>query len=567
MFNDIKFYEILLSQNLLTTNELEILHLTNNKEPYLVLLYLKKEQKLPSDLLGKLWADSINKSYVNLDKSIFQNEIVQMIPEYTAKKYSIIPLYKGKSITVAMSDPTNSLILTEIEKIIGENVFSVFAFPDEIEEAINLQYSSIDKVIELSTNILSNNLIKDTDIVSKERLELIAGDQLVVKLIDELILYAVKERATDIHIEPGENNIRIRYRIDGYLQDKIILDKSLLAPLVSRIKVIANTDIVEKRRPQDGRITYKYKNTEFDIRFSVIPILEGERIVLRLLGKTFGRNVPNLSDLYFSKYNFQLLKKIIETPNGIFLITGPTGSGKTTTLFSMLKNLNTEILNIITIEDPVEYKLKGLNQLQVNNEIGLNFSTALRSVLRQDPDIILVGEIRDTETAQIASQAALTGHLILSTLHTNNAIQAINRLVEIGVEPYFVAPAIIAVMAQRLVRRICESCKKPYTLSKEEVNKYFYWDNKAEAIFYRGDGCNKCNNTGYYGRIPIHEIFLIDEDIKELIMKQASCQEIMKSIYVKGYKTMWYDGLKKVLRGLTTIEELKKEVLSEEISQ
>lgn len=566
MLEDVKFYDILLLQNLITRNDLEIMHLENKEDPFQVLMHLKRDQHIYSDTLGRLWADTINKSYVNLDKTLFQNDVVNLLPEFTARKYSAIPLYKGNAITIAMSAPDNELILKELEKIIGEYVCAVFAFPDEIEEAINLQYRSLDNILELSNNILSSPLIKEIDIVSKERLKIIAGDKLIVQLVDELILCAVKERATDIHIEPEEDKIRIRYRIDGYLQEKIILDRSLLSPLVTRIKVLANADIIEKRRPQDSRISYKYYHREFDIRFSVIPALSGERIVLRLLGHTMGRNVPNLADLYLSHDSFKSLKKIIEMPNGIFFITGPTGSGKTTTLYSMLKHLKTDNINVITVEDPVEYRLKDLNQMQVNNEIGLNFATALRSVLRQDPDVILIGEIRDIETAKISIQAALTGHLVLSTLHTNNSIQAITRMVEIGVEPYFVAPTVIAVMAQRLIRRICESCKKPYKLTSEEINRYFDWDGKTEVTFYRGYGCPRCNNTGYYGRIAVHEVFIIDDEIRELIIKNASVQEITKNAENKGFKSMWYDGLKKVLRGLTTIEELRKQVIEEELS-
>ncbi|MGD9580757.1 MAG: GspE/PulE family protein, partial [Vampirovibrionia bacterium] len=325
-------------------------------------------------------------------------------------------------------------------------------------------------------------------------------------------------------------------------------------------------DIAEKRKPQDSRISYSFINKNIDIRVAIIPTTYGEKIVLRILGSSMGKDIPDLKNLNLSKNNYILAQKIISSPNGIFFITGPTGSGKTTTLFSMLKYLNKPEINILTIEDPVEYKLKGINQVQVNKKVGLDFSTALRSFLRLDPDVILIGEIRDVETAKIASQAALTGHLVLATMHTNSSLQAVTRLIEIGVEPFLVAPSLIGVMAQRLVRKICDNCKEKYSVSKEELENYFSIDTEYKNIyFYKGKGCHYCNNSGYKGRVAIHETLVINEELRRLIARDASSLDLEQEAYGRGFKSMWYDGLKKVLTGLTTIDEVKRVINTEMI--
>jgi type IV pilus assembly protein PilB len=348
------------------------------------------------------------------------------------------------------------------------------------------------------------------------------------------------------------------------LQERLKIDPKILPALITRLKVMANLDITEKRRPQDGRISLHLPNRSMDLRFSSVPAMFGEKIVLRILGQTTAKQIPDLAELSFSPANLKTLKRIVECPNGIFLVTGPTGSGKTTTLYSVLKWINKPGINIMTIEDPVEYRLPGANQVQVNHAIDLDFSTALRAFLRQDPDVMLVGEIRDLETAKIAAQAALTGHLVVTTMHTNNALQAVTRLVEIGVEPFLVAPSIIGVMAQRLVRKICDSCKEPYTLTPEQADEIFIRDGTSDVIFHRGKGCPQCRNTGYLGRMAIHEIFVINDEMRSYIARGASILEIQKMARAKGFKSMRHDGIKKVLRGLTTIEEVNKVTIIEE---
>jgi type IV pilus assembly protein PilB len=483
-----------------------------------------------------------------------------MLPQRFARKHKIILIYQfGDAITAAMQDPGNSLVVEEVERITKRKISPVFAFPEEIEEAIDIQYQSTDSVIQLSDKIDLDKLMESSKEVSLEELQRIAGDEAVIEFTRSLLMLGIKERASDIHIEPGEESIRVRYRIDGVLQERLTLDKSLLAPLVSRIKVIAGVNIVEKRRPQDGRITLSLPKRSLDLRFSTVPTIYGEKIVLRILGQTQMRDVPDLRVLEFSTAVLSKLERVIDTPNGVFFVTGPTGSGKTTTLYAVLNHLNTPGINIMTIEDPVEYRLPGINQIQVNPAIDLDFASALRSFLRQDPDVILVGEIRDVESARIAAQAALTGHLVMSTMHTNNALQAVTRLIEVGVEPFLVAPSIIGVMAQRLVRRICDHCKEARTLTPQEIEELFYnWDGKREVLFYEGKGCPQCNHTGYFGRLAIHEIFIINDEVRELIAKGASILTIQECAKRYGFMNMRYDGIKKVLRGLTTIEEVDR---------
>ncbi len=377
------------------------------------------------------------------------------------------------------------------------------------------------------------------------------------------MLLAVREGASDIHIEPGEEKVRVRFRIDGILQERSKLDPSLLPPIVSRLKILGDLDITERRRPQDGRINLRLRSRNIDLRFSSIPTIFGEKIVLRILSLSQGIDIPDITELTFSKSTLETVKRVLEVPHGIFFVTGPTGSGKTTTLFSMLKHLNKPGINITTIEDPIEYRLPGINQVQVNSAVDLDFSVALRTFLRQDPDVILVGEIRDLETARIACQAALTGHLVLATMHTNNAIQAVTRLMDIGVQPFIVAPSLIGVMCQRLVRKICSHCKEKYAASTEEIKKLFTWEGK-EVFFYRGKGCRYCNNTGYSGRLAIHEITFLDNEIRSLIAQAASVPEIQEAARKTGFHTMRYDGIKKMLRGLTTIEEIDRVTVAED---
>ena len=560
-----KFFDLLISRKILTQKDADNLLEKYKGDAFAVLNHLVRGTVAKKSTLGMLWGDSIGVSYVDLNKTLFQSQVVHKLPKQFAQKNMMIPLYQmGETVTVAAAFPTDQDMIKSAEMVIRGPISPVFAFPEDIDDAIDVQYQSEESLNSLLNQIADSALFKGISKITGEQIHKLAGDQAVVELCRGIMMLGIKERASDIHIEPQEDVVRIRYRIDGALQEKLTLDHSLLPPLFSRFKVLAKLDITEKRRPQDGRVTISLSNKTIDFRLSTVPTIYGEKIVLRILGQIQADDVQNLSELDLSKSVFTNLKKIIDTPNGVFFVTGPTGSGKTTTLFSVLKSLNKAEVNIMTIEDPVEYRLSGINQIQVNPAINLDFASTFRSFLRQDPDVILIGEIRDLETAKIAAQAALTGHLVLATMHTNNALQAVTRLVEIGVEPFLVAPSIIGVMAQRLVRAICPHCKEKYQLSKEKIERYFIWDNETEVFFYRGRGCLECNRTGYLGRLAIHELFIITETIRSMVAKGASIIEIEQEARNTGFETMRYDGLKKVLRGLTTIDEIEKVTIAEE---
>lgn len=529
-----------------------------------VLYHLLKGGAKDKNILGKLWGDSYNFSYVNLENTIFQQEAVKKIPYEYAKENGVIPVYYLNNVlTVAMAEPYDEEVVKVLKQTFGVNISQVFSFREEIEDAIEIQYQSHDAINGFIESLANNSKIKGTSKVTGEQLKKLAGDKAVIELTRSLMLLAIKEKASDIHVDPQEEMVYVRFRIDGVLQDRLKLDSMMLSPLVSRLKVMASLDITEKRRPQDGRVKLKLSNKSIDFRMSSMPTVYGEKVVLRSLGQIVAHSVPDIEALDLSVANYKIMKNIIDTPNGIFFVTGPTGSGKTTTLFSVLKYLNKPGVNIMTVEDPVEYRLPRVNQVQVNNAIGFDFTKALRSFLRQDPDVILIGEIRDVETAKIASQAALTGHLVLATIHTNNSLQAVTRLVEMGVEPFLVAPSIIGVMAQRLVRRICPHCKESYVPEKDLVDKYFDWDGVSEVLFYRGRGCQECNYTGYSGRVAIEELFVISDKVRVLISSGASIMEINKAARSEGFRTMRYDGMKKVLMGITTVEEVERVTIAD----
>lgn len=530
-------------------------------DPLCLLSEIVHEQPHLKEQLGKVWGDLLNVAYVNLDRTLVNYEIVRLFPREFALESAMVPIVLfGDVLTVACARPEERRRFIEAENYINTFISPVFSFPEEIENFIELAYQSAEHLAEL----LSRNFVTDTaspeQTLSREALEGQAGQKGVIDFIDGLVMLALKEGATDVHIEPSEKFIRIRFRIDGVLHEKLQLENNLLSPVVSRIKILSSLDISERRRPQDGRYEHKLTTRSIDIRVAVIPAIHGEKIVLRLLGHSNSRkSVPDMVDLGLSFRIMRSLHEVSRKKSGIFFVTGPTGSGKTTTLFSLLNMLNDETVNIMTVEDPVEYRLDRINQIQVNSVVGLTFSNALRSFLRQDPDIILVGEIRDEETARIAVQAALTGHLVLATLHTNSALQAVGRLVDIGVEPFLAAPAAIGVMAQRLVRRICDECRESYPAPREEVERYFHTTGDAASLhFSRGAGCRKCNHTGYRGQVAIAELFIFDDRAQRIIARNTSPGELTDYAISQGYKEMLYDGLLKVACGITTLSEVER---------
>ena len=514
-------------------------------------------------LIGKddacrYWADSLGVAYVDPFASLITDEAVEKIPLMVAKKICALGLYIiDGTLTVAMANPQDSDSIKRLGNITQMPVSAVFAMGREIEDAISIQYCS-EKGLEETLGSLERSEIFGKSASATDKVSQLAESNAVVQILDEIIYFAMRERATDVHIEAMELNSRIRFRVDGNLREILTFSSKLHRALICRIKILCNLNIAEARFPQDGRFSSAIGSKTANFRVSTIPSSFGEKVVIRILAMSGKRQMMTLDKMMMSQAILQPFKRLIQSPNGILFVTGPTGSGKTTTLYAALGEINTPGINISTIEDPIEIQMSGVTQTQVNSHIDLKFATILRSLLRQDPDAILIGEIRDLETAKIASEAALTGHIVFATLHTSTAPQAIVRLIEIGVEPYMVAPSVIGVLAQRLAARICENCKEAYVPAPEVVEKYFHDAAGEELTFYRGRGCPVCRGTGYKGRVAFHELVLITEDIRSLIAEKRSVQEITRAAARVGYKPLRYDGLKKVLLGLTTIDEIEQ---------
>ena len=500
--------------------------------------------------IAQALADSMGIPFMDLSDYLIDAEVIKLVPEEVAKKYKAVPLFKiGDSLTVAMQDPhdINAIDAIRIKSKAGA-IDTVLSTPEMIQRVIDQYYGAQGSIKELAEGLTKEKL--EEKVKGGKGLADVAEEAPVIKLVNLLIIQAVKDRASDIHVEPEEDKVRVRYRIDGILQEVQSLPKHLQSALASRLKVMAKMDIAQTRNPQDGRIQLKIESKNLDLRVSSFPTVHGENIVLRILDKS--SVLLGLEELGFLKKDLQDFQKIIRRPNGIILVTGPTGSGKTTTLYSSLSTINSADRNIITIEDPVEYQIPLIRQTQVNPQAGLTFANGLRSILRQDPDIIMVGEVRDKETAEIAIQASLTGHLVFSTLHTNDAASSLTRLMDMGLEPFLVASSIIAILAQRLVRVICPSCKEKYTPSPEVIKDLKI---NGKIDFYRGKGCGKCKSTGLSGRTGIYELLLLNDELKNMITAKASANEIKKKAVSLGMRTLYEDGIEKVKSGITTIEE------------
>ena len=476
---------------------------------------------LDRDTAGELLAGQLNRTYVNLNKTLFQDEMVSMLTGEIAQRYRAIPLYQlGNAVTVAMVKPNDPQVITALENLLMKPISPVFCFQDEIDSAIKVNYQSAQHVDDLAMSF--DLKVFRSGELSDAALAKLLDSKPLVELGDSIILLALKERASDIHIEPKRNEVVVRFRIDGDMVDRLFLPAEMALPLTSRYKISSGMDITERRKPQDGRLSFVLPMKVLDLRVSCLPVMHGEKVVMRILGSLYTSAILNLDKLDFSPEVLRPFKTTLKFQQGILFVTGPTGSGKSTTLYAALNFINTRDINMVTIEDPVEYEVPTLNQVMVNDKAGRNFQTVLRSVLRQDPDTILVGEIRDTETARIAAQAALTGHLVLTTLHTNDAIQATTRLLEMGVERFIVAPSIIGVLGQRLVKRLCEYCKTEHHPDPEELRQYFYWREGAEMpVFYIGAGCKHCGGAGYVGRGAIHEFLKGTPQLREAILRES----------------------------------------------
>jgi general secretion pathway protein E len=486
-------------------------------------------------------------------------ELINQLPINFAKRCLLLPVARdGNAVVVATADPASLGPLDDVRLLLRRPIRVLVAPGPVIVDAINRVY-----------DMASGSASELMDGLDEERLDLMATDleeprdllesddeAPIIRLVNSLLFQAAKDRASDIHIEPFERDLTVRFRIDGILYDIISPPKRFQPVIISRVKIMAGLNIAEKRLPQDGRIRIRLAGKDIDIRVSIVPTSFGERVVMRLLDKA--TTVLQLEELGLAGMKLELVHKLIKQSHGILLVTGPTGSGKTTTLYAALSKINTSDKNIITIEDPVEYQLHGIGQIQVNPKIELTFASGLRSILRQDPDVIMVGEIRDLETAEIAIQAALTGHLVFSTLHTNDSFGSITRLLDMGIEPFLVSSSVIAVMAQRLVRRLCASCRAPYQPTREELEELGITPQRmlGKTVYKPGEGCVQCKRTGYRGRTGIHELLVVDDEVRTLVMKSADAATIRRAATARGMNTLREDGADKVVEGLTSIEEI-----------
>ncbi|NDI35407.1 GspE/PulE family protein [Chengkuizengella sediminis] len=479
---------------------------------------------------------------------------VNIITEQTAKKYQAIPIRKiGKKLLVAMVDPLDFFSIEDLRLLTGFTIEPALITKDELQSAIASLYGLHDSM---------NQILQDVEAVGEEidENEITDKDSPVVRLVNEMIEQAVQLRVSDIHVDPMENRVLIRYRVDGILHTERTLPKNVQGILIARLKIMADLNIAERRMPQDGRIKINVDFKKVDIRVSTLPTIYGEKVVLRILD--LSSSIKEIHHLDLNEDNLFNFRNMLQKPHGMILVTGPTGSGKTTTLYSALHHLNKEETNIITIEDPVEYQLEGVNQVQVSAQTGLSFAKGLRSILRQDPNIVMVGEIRDVETTEISIRASLTGHLVFSTIHTNSALSTIIRLREMGVEPYLIASSLIGVVSQRLVRQICSQCKLEVQPSEQEKIYLSEHGFNVNTLF-KGKGCGVCNQTGYKGRIGIHEVLLVDDTMRSLILNNASIEDFKTYALTHGMKSIFEDGLQKAFQGISTLQEVIKEVSNE----
>jgi type IV pilus assembly protein PilB len=565
--------DLLVKEKIITPEQLEQANKVQKEQSCrlgsaLVKLGFLTDEDVTNFLSRQYGVPAINLSYFEIDPAV-----VKLIPFETAKRYQILPLSRvGASLTIAMVDPTNVFAMDDIKFMTGFNIEPVVASESSILAGIDKAYGATKAEEDLESVMQSMSELSDEDVelqaeqteIGLSELEKAADEAPVVKLVNVILGDAVKRGASDIHIEPYEKEFRVRFRIDGVLQSIMSPPMKLRDAITSRIKIMSKLDISEKRLPQDGRIMLKMniggRKKQLDFRVSTLPVLWGEKIVLRLLDKENLR--LDMTKLGFEPESLVKFEKAILKPYGMVLVTGPTGSGKTNTLYSSISTLNKPDTNIMTAEDPVEFQLGGVNQVQMKEQIGLNFAAALRSFLRQDPNIILVGEIRDFETAEIAIKAALTGHLVLSTLHTNGAPETITRLMNMGIEPFLVATSVHLICAQRLVRRICKDCIEPLDVPPQTLIDAGFTPEEAKTVkIQKGKGCTVCNNTGYKGRAGLYEVMEVDDEIRELVLVGASAVELKKKAIERGMFTLRRSGLIKVAAGVTTLEEIARETI------
>jgi type IV pilus assembly protein PilB len=553
-FIDKKFTDILIEKGVLTAEQLgtATAEATRRKDPLEKVLV--EMRVAPKEEIMWARAEELGKIYVDLANRKIDADIANIVSESIARRHHLICIGKmDKKVTLAMADPTDIFALDDVRLKTGLTPEPVLSYIDDIERALDGIYSSGDS----KWQSLITETEEGVDIVkeSEEMPDDIVVDAPIVRLADLIVTQAIQQKASDIHIEPFEREIVVRYRIDGVLRVVMNPPKAIQPALISRFKIMSNLNIAEKRVPQDGRIQVNLKRDRYDLRVSVLPCIYGESVVMRILDRK-SVNVE-LDKLGFHPQLLEVWKKLIALPNGVLLVTGPTGSGKSTTLYATLNAINDSETKIVTVEDPVEYNITGINQVQVNPKVGLTFAMGLRSFLRQDPDVMMVGEIRDQETALIAVQSALTGHLVLSTLHTNDSVSSVTRLIDMGIEPFLLASSVQGVMAQRLVRTVCPNCKRSVKTIKAVAAKFEEYGIPAESLkLVKGEGCENCNGTGYKGRAGVHELFAMTDEMRRLVLERGLPQEMKKLALDQGLRTLYHDGLLKVAQGITTLEEV-----------
>ncbi len=549
--------QALLEKKVFTPEQLAEHELNSTQANLTLEQYLKENNLLSPVEFAKVYADQFDMKYIDLiSEKMVDPEMLSQIPIKFLREHAIIPVKDDGQLTVVTSSPSDFQPIDELTLLLGGDIISAVSTRAVILDAINRYYpleGTKEMIEELEEESVGAGL--DLGTIEEEDILSMGSEAPIIKLVNHILFQAVKRDASDIHIEPYEKDLRVRYRIDGVLHTIFSPPKRVQAALISRLKIMSNLNIAEKRIPQDGRIQIKIADKAIDIRVSVLPVSWGERVVMRLLDKS--KTFSTLDKLGFSQRDQKVIENSIAQPNGIILITGPTGSGKTSTLYAILNALNSPDVNIITVEDPVEYQMAGIGQVQVKESIGMTFAAALRSILRQDPDIMMIGETRDHETAQIAIQSSLTGHLVLTTLHTNSAAASITRLIDMGVEPFLIASTIVSIVAQRLVRRLCPKCKREYRPADEILSRLPIALSELKTwTFYEPVGCEECSDTGYKGRLAIFEIMKMTPEIAKLTIDRSDTAILENAGIQDGMTLLIHDGLMKVKSGLTTIEEV-----------
>lgn len=548
--------ELLIQKHCITPEQLEKALEIQKKTGEKLGEVLQKMGLVESREVYEALAEQLGTPYVDLDSYVIDPRVVTILPEKFCRQHQVVPIgEEGNTLIIAMANPVDVVAIDRIRLMTKREIRPVIATPQDIEKTLNAYYGVGESVEELIREATQESLVlpEEEEELKIDQLKALGEEAPIIRVVNMIILQAIRSGASDIHIEPQEDQVRIRFRIDGILHDITSTSIRVHPAIVSRIKILSRMNIAERRLPQDGRFQVTVDNRAIDFRVSSLPTIFGEKIVMRILDKS--TLLLDLDRLGFEGEDLEKFYRLIQHPYGMILLTGPTGSGKTTTLYSALNFINKPDLNIITIEDPVEYRLPGINQVQVRPKIGLTFANALRAIMRQDPDVIMVGEIRDYETAEIAIHAALTGHLVFSTLHTNTAAGALVRLQEMGIPSYLIASALVGVVAQRLVRKICERCKVEFEVYGNIARELTHGEKDRITVF-RGRGCPECNKTGYRGRIAVSEVLVMDDDIRALVLRNATEREIAEKACAKGMKTLRENAIRKVLRGVTTLEEM-----------